>query len=106
VPSAAVQRLRLDGERGRKSNGHLYANDWPTNVPGNVDAYVRKMNMREWVRVGLGGISGRNGTLCSEYSYWHVFRSLKKNGNWTNDNTCGNEIPPGNVFWGTIPPVP
>jgi len=84
-------------------NGHLYGNDAPTNIPGSVEAYVKKMNMREWVRVGLGGITGRSGTVCSEYSYWHVFRSLKKNGTWANDNTYDNEIAPGNVFWGSTP---
>ncbi|MGB2986978.1 MAG: Ig domain-containing protein [Phycisphaerae bacterium] len=84
-------------------NGHLYGNDAPENIPGGVQAYVKKLNMREWVRVGLGGTTGPNGTRCSEYYPWHAFRSLKKNPPWVNDNTYGNEVPTGNIFWGTVP---
>ncbi|MBI4833340.1 MAG: SEL1-like repeat protein [Planctomycetes bacterium] len=83
-------------------NGHLYGNDEPS-WAGSGQGIVDKMNMREWVRVGLGGVSGRDGVRCSDYYLWHVFRSIKLNGIWSADNTYGNEIALGNIFWGAIP---
>jgi len=84
-------------------NGHLYGNDAP--YIGEVgEAWVQKLNMREWTRVGFGSTSGRDGTICSDYYYWHSFVSIKKNGaNWERDNTYDNEIPPGNTYWGNVP---
>ena len=86
-------------------NGHLYGNDVPLNTPSsNNEAYVKKLNMREWVRVGLGGTSGRNGANCSSYYAWRGFRSLAKNGSWANSTSYdGNEIILGNQFWGSTP---
>lgn len=83
-------------------NGHLYGNDKPE-WEGIGDAVVDKMNMREWIRVGLSGISGRDGERCSEYKFWHVFRSIKKNTIWLEDNTYENEIAENNIFWGNTP---
>jgi hypothetical protein len=65
-------------------NGHLYGNDAP-GVPGgfgdnNNAWFVSKLNMREWVRVGLGGETGRNGDICSDYIYWRAFRSIRDGG--------------------------
>jgi hypothetical protein len=85
------------------SNGHIYGNDIPWYYDQNVEAWVKKLNMREWVRVGLGGVSATDGTICSDYSHWHWFRSVTKGVNWAEDPTYGNEIPPGNVFWGATP---
>ena len=63
--------------------------------------------MREWVRVGLAGTSGRNGTLCSDYLYWRAFRSIRSEITiWVNDNTYDNELYEGNSFWGSVPPTP
>lgn|GEM_PF-2319167 len=84
-------------------NGHVYGTDQP-GINGTGDARVQKMNMREWVRVGLDSTTGPNGTICSDYYYWHTFVSIRKNGaNWELDNTYDNEIPSGNSYWGNIP---
>lgn len=82
----------------------LYGNDGPSNVPGATVGYVKKLNMREWVRVGFGGVTGRSGTICSSYLSWKCFRSLKEvNSTWSNDSMYGNVINTGNEFWGTVP---
>jgi len=87
-------------------NGHLYGNDAPGWV-GQGNWLVSKLNMREWVRVGLGGTTGRNGTICSDYQYWRAFRSIRDTDpNWVNDNTYDNELKEGNSFWGSVPPTP
>ncbi len=86
-------------------NGHLYANDSPgTKQEAAADWVVMKANMKEWVRVGLGGTLGENGSLCSEYVDWRAFRSVRKvNDVWHNDNTYDNELVEGNLFWGNVP---
>jgi hypothetical protein len=85
-------------------NGHLYGNDSPDWYELNADAWVRKLNMREWVRVQLGNPNPPSWLMCSDYYYWHVFQSIaRQNGIWVNESTYGNEIPPGNVFWGEVP---
>ena len=87
-------------------NGHIYGNDTPA-WDGQGDWLVSKLNMREWVRVGLGGVSGRNGTICSEYHYWRAFRSIRETPPlWVNDNLYDNELEDGTAFWGSVPPVP
>ena len=87
-------------------NGHIYGNDTPGWV-GQGDWLVSKLNMREWVRVGLGGVSGRNGTICSEYHYWRAFRSIRETPPvWVNENLYDNELEDGTAFWGSVPPVP
>ncbi len=86
-------------------NGHLYGNDAP-GWQGSGEGLVSKLNMREWVRVGLGGTSGRNGIICSDYQYWRAFRSIALgNSIWYNDGTYDNELEEGNAFWGSVPPV-
>ena len=86
-------------------NGHLYGNDAPGRQ-GLGEGLVSKLNMREWVRVGLGGTSGRDGIICSEYQYWRAFRSIAfSNSTWYNDGTYDNELEEGNAFWGSVPPV-
>jgi hypothetical protein len=86
--------------------GYIYATDVP-GWEGQGDWLVSKLNMRESVRVGLGGTSGENGTKCSDYQYWHAFRSIRQSPPvWVNDQTYGNELENGTVFWGSVPPVP
>ncbi len=89
------------------SDGHVYGRDKPTFIPGGTwTGYVKKFNMREWVRVDLGpGADGTTGTRCSDYKLWRVFRSFKKEaGTWQIDATYGDELAEGNLFWGTEPP--
>lgn len=87
-------------------NGHLYGNDAPGST-GQGDWFVSKLNMREWVRVALGGNSGEFGTRCSDCQYWRAFRSLRYTGSdWVNDNTYDNELEVSNAFWGSVPTVP
>ena len=86
-------------------NGHLYGTDGPSWI-GQEEGLVSKLNMREWVRVGLGGTSGRNGTICSDYQYWRAFRSIILNGSsWCKDDAYDNELEEGNAFWGSVPPT-
>jgi hypothetical protein len=87
--------------------GHLYGTDAPgiSNLGNTYDWWVVKLNMREWVRVGLGGTTGRAGVICSGYSYWRAFRSVRNNGSaWINDNSYDNVLTSGNDFWGSEPP--
>ena len=97
---------RLDHEEDNNpwnGNGHLYGYDEP-GWAGQNDGLVSKLNMREWVRVGLGGASARSGVRCSDYMLWHSFRGITRvNGVWANDANYENEIVVGNVFWGNVP---
>jgi hypothetical protein len=88
------------------ANGHLYGNDTPADTPrAAAVAYVKKLRMREWVRVNIGGGIGRNGRICSGYQYWHVFRSLvRTGGTWRHSPQFGgNEIIAGDPGWGPSP---
>jgi len=87
-------------------NGHLYGNDRPGATPAPADdGLVRKLNMREFVKVDLGpGATTGSGPICSVYHPWHVFRAVKETaGVWASDPAYENEIPPGNIFWGIEP---
>jgi len=88
------------------ANGHLYGNDTPGDTPaaGTV-GYVKKLRMREWVRVAIGGAPARSGTICSDYQYWHIFRSLVNHGGtWSHSaDFGGNELISGDPGWGLTP---
>lgn len=96
-----------DEEDNNPWNGHgrLYASDNPFGL-GLGDWFVKKLNMREFVKVGFAGASGRNGSICSEYQYWHAFRSIRLDvGGWVADDTYDNELEEGNRFWGSEPSI-
>jgi hypothetical protein len=89
---------------GAGGGGHLYGNDWPfVQTTSDAVGYVIRMQMREWVRVAIGGGSGNVPTSagtprCSDYQLWHFFGEIQKvNGSWTMTSSFGgNEITVGN----------
>ena len=66
---------------------------------------IQKLNMREWVRVGLGGTDPyTSGIKCSSYKLWHAFLVLRKvDGKWQIFPDFETEIKEGNIFWGKVP---
>jgi hypothetical protein len=86
-------------------NGHVYGNDAPSFDLAGFQKVVKKMNMREWVRIGIGQ-PATDGETASDYRLWHVFRAIKQQGNnAVDDADFENEVKTGNVFWGTVPAV-
>jgi hypothetical protein len=55
--------------------------------------------------VNLGGGAARAGLRCSDYQFWHVFRSQLQNGStWANNAQFdGNRIRAGDPGWGSTP---
>src|SRR5262249_49396115 len=85
--------------------GPRYGNDAPGGTPSATSVGCgKKLRMREWVRVNFGGGAGRLGTRCSDYSYWHHFRSLVKTGAvWGNSAQYGGcEIRATDPGWGSL----
>lgn len=88
-------------------NGHLYGVDSPSfRPPSTWIGYVKKLRMREWVRCMIGGGAARLGSRCSDYQYWHCYRSFQKSGGtWSESSDFdGNEIVSGDPGWGNTPP--
>jgi len=89
--------------------GRVYGNDWPFVVlNSDVIGFVKRLNMREFVTVQIGGGSGklgRNGPRVSDYKFWHYSCSIIKSGDkWVKaPQFDGNEIKEGNPAFPSKP---